>query len=301
MKYKNAGVDIEKADLFVEKIKKIAGSFIGDFGGLYPFGDGWLVASADGVGTKILVLDYLKKYEVIGWDLVAMNVNDILTFGAEPLFFMDYFACGKLDLEKAEKIIKGIVNACKESNCVLLGGETAELPDLIDSNKYDLGGFVVGFLKNKPSKIEKGDILYALPSNGFHSNGFSLIRKILKDKGISFEDEYWSKVLTKPTRIYVKDVLPLFKKNLVKRGVHVTGGGIEGNLKRVLGGLDYKIYYDWEIPQEFKKIQKLGDIPDEEMRKVFNLGVGFILILEKDKFDEVRGILKEGFVIGEII
>ena len=301
MKYKDAGVDIEKADLFVEKIKKIAGNSIGDFGGLYPFGDGWLVASADGVGTKILVLDYLKKYEVIGWDLVAMNVNDILTFGAEPLFFMDYFACGKLDLERAEKIIKGIVDACKESNCVLLGGETAELPDLIDRDKYDLGGFVVGFLKNKPSKIEKGDILYALPSNGFHSNGFSLIRKILKDKGISFEDEYWSKVLTKPTRIYVKDVLPLFKKNLVKRGVHVTGGGIEGNLKRILGGLGYKIYYDWEVPQEFKKIQKLGGIPDEEMRKVFNLGIGFILILEKDKFDEVKEILKEGFVVGEIV
>ncbi len=316
MLYEDAGVNLNKAPKVVEIVKNLSlkGDKIGGFGGLFELGEilkdyenPVLVSSTDGVGTKIklaLEANYLKP---IGIDLVAMCVNDILTVGARPLFFLDYYATGRIDEAKFESIIKGINEGLKQSGGILLGGETAELPGMIDEEIFDVAGFVVGIVdKNKiPRKedIEPGDVVLGLPSNGIHSNGFSLVRKVLRDRGIDIFRDYGTgqplyRELLKPTRIYVKDILKLLDKVDIKGMAHITGGGLVENTERALPeGRRVEIYWDRiKTPWIFEFLMGKGGIPVEEMRRVFNMGVGFVVIT--DSPDKARSILPELQEIG---
>ncbi|GLU07300.1 hypothetical protein SLE2022_242630 [Rubroshorea leprosula] len=313
--YKDAGVDIEAGTELVRRIAKMAPG-IGGFGGLFPLGDSYLVAGTDGVGTKLKLAFETGIHETIGIDLVAMSVNDIVTSGAKPLFFLDYFATSRLDVDLAEKVIKGIVDGCQQSNCALLGGETAEMPDFYKDGEYDLSGFAVGIVK-KDSVIDgrnivTGDVLIGLPSSGVHSNGFSLVRRVLAQSGLSLKDQLPGETITlgealmAPTVIYVKQVLDLISKGGVKGIAHITGGGFTDNIPRVFPkGLGAVIYKDsWEVPPVFKWIQQAGRIEDAEMRRTFNMGIGMVLIVNQEVSDR---ILKEAnaaytaYRIGEIV
>ncbi|GKU86973.1 hypothetical protein SLEP1_g1436 [Rubroshorea leprosula] len=313
--YKDAGVDIEAGTELVRRIAKMAPG-IGGFGGLFPLGDSYLVAGTDGVGTKLKLAFETGIHETIGIDLVAMSVNDIVTSGAKPLFFLDYFATSHLDVDLAEKVIKGIVDGCQQSNCALLGGETAEMPDFYKDGEYDLSGFAVGIVK-KDSVIDgrnivTGDVLIGLPSSGVHSNGFSLVRRVLAQSGLSLKDQLpgetikLGEALMAPTVIYVKQVLDLISKGGVKGIAHITGGGFTDNIPRVFPkGLGAVIYKDsWEVPPVFKWIQQAGRIEDAEMRRTFNMGIGMVLIVNQEVSDR---ILKEAnaaytaYRIGEIM
>ncbi|XP_074556245.1 phosphoribosylformylglycinamidine cyclo-ligase, chloroplastic/mitochondrial-like [Curcuma longa] len=302
--YKDAGVDIDAGSELVRRIAKMAPG-IGGFGGLYPLGDSYLVAGTDGVGTKLKLAFETGIHDTIGIDLVAMSVNDIVTSGAKPLFFLDYFATSNLDVDLAEKVIKGIVHGCQQSDCVLLGGETAEMPDFYAKGEYDLSGFAVGIVeKNKVingKNIEAGDILIGLPSSGVHSNGFSLVRRVLSRSGLSLNDQLQNnngksitlgEALMAPTIIYVKQVLDILSKWDVKGIAHITGGGFTDNIPRVFpSGLGAKIFTDsWEIPALFKWLKEAGDIDDSEMRRTFNMGIGMVLVVSKDT---APGILLE--------
>ncbi|GLT42614.1 hypothetical protein SLA2020_166050 [Shorea laevis] len=313
--YKDAGVDIEAGTELVRRIAKMAPG-IGGFGGLFPLGDSYLVAGTDGVGTKLKLAFETGIHETIGIDLVAMSVNDIVTSGAKPLFFLDYFATSHLDVDLAEKVIKGIVDGCQQSDCALLGGETAEMPDFYKDGEYDLSGFAVGIVK-KDSVIDgrnivTGDVLIGLPSSGVHSNGFSLVRRVLVQSGLSLKDRLPGKTITlgealmAPTVIYVKQVLDLIRKGGVKGIAHITGGGFTDNIPRVFPkGLGAVIYKDsWEVPPVFKWIQQAGRIEDAEMRRTFNMGIGMVLIVSQEVSDR---ILKEAngayaaYRIGEVV
>ena len=251
LSYQDAGVDIDTGNKLVEEIKPIVNnthrpgvvSSIGGFGGLFDlkksgFKDPILVAATDGVGTKLKLAVEMTNYGSIGQDLVAMCVNDLICQGAEPLFFLDYYATGKLNLCTGKEIISGISSACFNSNCALIGGETAEMPGVYKDGDFDLAGFAVGAMERDnsfPKKIKKGDTLLALPSSGIHSNGFSLVRKVLKVKKIKIKkNEYLKKELIKPTKIYVKEIIKLINKNLINGCANITGGGIEDNIKRVI-------------------------------------------------------------------
>ena len=318
MLYEDAGVNLNKAQKVVEIVKNLSlkEDKIGGFGGLFELGEilkdyenPVLVSSTDGVGTKIklaLEANYLKP---IGIDLVAMCVNDILTVGARPLFFLDYYATGRIDEAKFESIIRGINEGLKQSGGILLGGETAELPGMIDEEIFDVAGFVVGIVdKNKiPRKedIEPGDVVLGLPSNGIHSNGFSLVRKVLRDRGIDIFRDYGTGQplyieLLKPTRIYVKDILKLLDKVDIKGMAHITGGGLVENTERALPeGRRVEIYWDRiKTPWIFEFLMEKGDIPVEEMRRVFNMGVGFVVIT--DSPNKARTILPELQEIGVV-
>ncbi|CAN6467838.1 unnamed protein product [Victoria cruziana] len=269
--YKDAGVDIDAGSELVRRIAKMAPG-IGGFGGLFPLGDSYLVAGTDGVGTKLKLAFETGIHDTIGIDLVAMSVNDIVTSGAKPLFFLDYFATSHLDVDLAEKVIKGIVDGCQQSDCVLLGGETAEMPDFYANGEYDLSGFAVGIVKKDSvidgKNIVDGDILIGLPSSGVHSNGFSLVRRVLAHAGASLSDQLpnnngisvtLGEALMAPTVIYVKQVLDIVSKGGVKGIAHITGGGFTDNIPRVfpddLGAL---IYPDsWEVPPIFRWIQEV--------------------------------------------
>ncbi|EOX95221.1 Phosphoribosylformylglycinamidine cyclo-ligase [Theobroma cacao] len=328
--YKDAGVDIDAGSELVKRIAKMAPG-IGGFGGLYPLGDSYLVAGTDGVGTKLKLAFETGIHETIGIDLVAMSVNDIVTSGAKPLFFLDYFATSLLDVGLAEKVIKGIVDGCQQSDCTLLGGETAEMPDFYAKGEYDLSGFAVGIVKKDSvidgKNIVAGDVLIGLPSSGVHSNGFSLVRRcgvsdmvesvcffdqVLARSGLSLKNQLpgaavtLGEALMAPTVIYVKQVLDLISKGGVKGIAHITGGGFTDNIPRVFPkGLGAVIYKDsWEVPAVFKWIQQAGKIEDAEMRRTFNMGIGMVLIVSQEASHR---ILEDGnsaykaYRIGEVV
>ncbi len=329
--YKKAGVDIDEADKFINIISPMVKSTfrkevlteIGLFAGLFKlnakkYKEPVLVSGTDGVGTKLKIAFEADKHDTIGIDLVAMCVNDILTLGAEPLFFLDYFATGKLNSQKASQVIKGIVEGCRQAGCALIGGETAELPGFYKKNEYDLAGFAVGIVeKNKiidGSEIKEGDAIIGVASSGLHSNGFSLIRRVLFDIGKFKLDQNISELgctlaeeLLKPTQIYVNAYFTLRKKVYIKGMAHITGGGIPGNLPRIFHpGITAVINKNsWQITPIFNLIQKIGKISDKEMFRVFNMGIGYIFVIEGNDTKKALSILnKKGYksyLIGEII
>ncbi|AET04762.1 putative phosphoribosylformylglycinamidine cyclo-ligase [Medicago truncatula] len=313
--YKDSGVDIDAGSELVRRIAKMAPG-IGGFGGLFPLGDSYLVAGTDGVGTKVMLAFETGIHDTIGIDLVAMSVNDIVTSGAKPLFFLDYFATGHLDVDVAEQVIKGIVDGCKQSDCALLGGETAEMPGLYKEGEYDLSGCAVGIVKKDSvingKDITAGDILIGLPSSGVHSNGFSLVRRVLEKSGLSLKDKLpgasttVAEALMAPTKIYVKQVLDIVSKGGVKGIAHITGGGFTDNIPRVFPeGFGASIYKDsWEMPAVFKWLQEAGKIEDSEMMRTFNMGIGMVLVVTPEAANR---ILENGndtdkaYRIGEVI
>lgn len=298
--YKDAGVDIDAGSELVRRIAKMAPG-IGGFGGLYPLGDSYLVAGTDGVGTKLKLAFESGIHETIGIDLVAMSVNDIVTSGAKPLFFLDYFATSRLDVDLAERVIKGIVDGCQQSDCALLGGETAEMPGFYADGEYDLSGFAVGIVKKESvingKNIEAGDVLIGLPSSGVHSNGFSLVRKVLAQSGCSLTDKLpgetttLGEALMAPTVIYVKQVLDLITKGGIKGIAHITGGGFTDNIPRVFPkGLGAVIDTDsWPVLPVFKWLQEVGRIDDHEMMRTFNMGIGMVLVVNPDAALKILG------------
>ncbi|XP_062008941.1 phosphoribosylformylglycinamidine cyclo-ligase, chloroplastic/mitochondrial-like [Rosa rugosa] len=310
--YKGAGVDIDAGSELVRRIAKMAPG-IGGFGGLFPLGDSYLVAGTDGVGTKLKLAFDTGIHETIGIDLVAMSVNDIVTSGAKPLFFLDYFATSRLDVDLAEKVIKGIVDGCQQSDCALLGGETAEMPGFYAEGEYDLSGFAVGIVKKESvidgKNILAGDVLIGLPSSGVHSNGFSLVRRVLAHSGLSLKDQLpgssviVGEALMAPTVIYVKQVLDIISKGGVKGVAHITGGGFTDNIPRVFPkGLGAVIYKDsWEVPAVFKWIQEAGRVEDAEMRRTFNMGIGMVLVVSKEASHRILEDGHGAYCIGEVI
>eukprot|EP00897_Mesotaenium_endlicherianum_P001865 jgi/Mesen1/1706/ME000138S00571 len=295
--YKDAGVDIDAGAELVRRIAKMAPG-IGGFGGLFPFGDHYLVAGTDGVGTKLKLAFEMNSHDTIGIDLVAMSVNDIITSGAKPLFFLDYFASSHLDVDQAEQVIKGIVEGCRQSSCALLGGETAEMPGFYAEGEYDLSGFAVGAVKKADvvdgSSIQEGDVIIGLASSGLHSNGFSLARRVVTDSGASLNDilpggdghTTLGQALLEPTTIYV---LELLETGGVKGLAHITGGGFTDNIPRCLPkGLAARVdMAAWDTPPLFSWLQKAGNIADAEMRRTFNMGIGMVLVMTAAAADSV--------------
>ncbi|APJ03390.1 phosphoribosylformylglycinamidine cyclo-ligase [Silvanigrella aquatica] len=308
--YEKAGVSIIAGEKLVDKIKKINPT-IGGFAGIYKLDEERsLVACTDGVGTKLELGIKMQRYEDLGQDLVAMSVNDLIVCGARPLFFLDYFATGKLDIDVAHRVIKGIVKACQDSSCLLLGGETAEMPGFYDNNKFDLAGFAVGEVQNAEiidgKNIKESDIIVGLPSSGFHSNGYSLVRKIMADNHLTLETPFEGKTighyLTEPTKLYVKDILNLKKQITIKGMAHITGGGLT-NIARIL---PEKLVYDIDkskipVPSIIKYFQTLGEISDDEAFTVWNMGMGFALVIDQNEFEKLKRILPESFIVGKII
>jgi phosphoribosylformylglycinamidine cyclo-ligase len=328
--YAKAGVSIAAGDALVRRISAVAKrtnipgvvAGVGGFSALFDLKSrGYrhpiLVSSTDGVGTKLKIAFMSGIHDSVGIDLVAMGVNDILTQGAEPLFFLDYFVCGKLDVEIANAVVRGIAAGCREAGCALIGGETAEHPGDFSDGEYDLAGFVVGVLeKDKiidPATIVAGDILIGLPSSGLHSNGYSLARKVLFEKGrlkvgqrIAELGRTLGEELLEPTRIYAKVMRELFAKPAIKGAAHITGGGITGNLPRVLpeGRRALIERSSWRVPPVFNLIQKIGGIAQREMDSTFNNGLGMIFVVGKKDADSVAQALKKigekFFIVGEI-
>ncbi len=313
MRYIEAGVDLKKADS-VSKIFKVLTKQKERFSGIYKMGNFYLAATCDGVGTKTQVARIAGKFEILGEDIVNHCVNDLLCHGAKPIFFLDYIASSNLDLNVIKKIAKGILKALKENGDIpLLGGETAEMPDIYNKEEWDLVGFCIGIIKEKnllPKKIKEGDLLIGFPSTGLHTNGYSLARKVLLKKydlKHKFNGEELESLLLKPHRSYFNILYPLIEKNLIRGLAHITGGGIEGNLKRIIPEkLGFEIdLRDVKKPIIFEIIEKEGNVPMEEMLKVFNMGIGMIAVIESKNFNKVREILidkKENFyLLGEII
>ncbi|MFV0503087.1 MAG: phosphoribosylformylglycinamidine cyclo-ligase [Lachnospirales bacterium] len=325
--YKEAGVNIEKGYESVELIKKhikatenlgVSGEF-GGFGGLfdlfkYNYKEPVLVSGTDGIGTKLLLAIDENKYDEIGIDLVAMCVNDVLTSGAKPLFFLDYLAICENEPKKIEELVAGVSKGCIESGCALIGGETAEMPGLYAKKHFDMAGFVVGVVeKDKKidnTKIEIGDSLIGISSSGIHSNGYSLIRKILKDSHIDYKNEFLGNErlinkLLKPTKIYVRAVQKTIDKIDIHGMAHITGGGFIENIPRILnekGVLKYK--NSWDRDTIFPYLQKLGTIPESEMYNIFNMSIGFIIVVKKDDVNatlrELNEVGETAFEIGEV-
>jgi phosphoribosylformylglycinamidine cyclo-ligase len=324
--YKQSGVDIEKGNKFVEEIKPLVKSTfnqgvtsnIGGFGALFDlkkfdFNDPILVSATDGVGTKLKIANEVQKHDTIGIDLVAMCVNDLVVQGAKPLFFLDYFATGKLENKIAFEVVKGIAEGCKISQCALIGGETAEMPDMYQKGDYDLAGFAVGAVERSEilpkQNIKSGDIILGLSSSGFHSNGFSLLRKIIANNNLNLSDNFLGKTLgeylLEPTKIYVKSCLKAIKTGKVKALAHITGGGLEENIPRILPKkLKAKIDYNsWKMPEIFSFFQNTGNIEQSEMSRVFNCGIGMVIICDKSDIETVKENINDEdsvFVIGTI-
>ena len=321
--YKDAGVDIEAGDQLVERIKPFAKKTmraevlggIGGFGSLFEvpkkYKEPILVSGTDGVGTKLKLAFELNKHDTVGIDLVAMSVNDILVQGAEPLFFLDYFACGKLDVEIASQVIKGIAEGCAQSGCALVGGETAEMPGMYPEGEYDLAGFAVGVVEKSEiingKTIQSGDAVIGLASSGAHSNGYSLIRKIISNEKADFSDPFDGKTLKdivmEPTKLYVKSILKLKDTIQIKGMAHITGGGIPGNLNRVLPEhIDAVVDRSGlAVPSIFTEIARLGAVAPEEMDRVFNMGVGMILSVDAVAADDVLRSLGASGVAAAIV
>ena len=321
--YRDAGVDIEAGDALVEQIKPFAKRTmrpevlggIGGFGSLFEmpkkFKNPVLVSGTDGVGTKLKLAFELNKHDTVGIDLVAMSVNDILVQGAEPLFFLDYFACGKLEVGTAAQVIKGIAQGCEQSGCALVGGETAEMPGMYPAGEYDLAGFAVGCVDKESlitgKTISTGDVVLGLASSGAHSNGYSLIRKLIAKSGIDMDADFHGKpfkdVVMAPTRIYVKSLLKLIEAIPVKGMAHITGGGITENVPRVLPeGLTAEIKKgSWDMPALFTWLQAQGNVAESEMHKTFNCGIGMVVIVAKEQASAAMTLLKaEGEQVFEI-
>ena len=319
--YKKSGVNINAADNFVNFISSVSSkkkgkkkfSNIGGFGSISDIPNHIkqpkIVACTDGVGTKIEIANTLNKYDTIGVDLVAMSVNDLIVQGAKPLLFLDYISINKIDLTKLKSIIKGIVNGCKQSNCELVGGETAEMPGTYEKGKFDIAGFAVGVVdKNKilsKNKIKANDLILSIPSSGLHSNGYSLVRYLLNQKKINIKKNKFLKTeLLKPTKIYVKEVLKLIDKNLINGCANITGGGLADNIKRIIpenfvAEINLNKINTFKI---FKWLKKNG-VSNKEMLKTFNCGVGFCLIINPKDLEKVKKYFTKEFkpyVIGKI-
>ncbi len=303
--YKESGVDIEKADTYIGRIKpKIHRTFnqyvlnsVGGFGSLVEVPKGYkhpvLVSSTDGVGTKLKIAFMANKHDTVGIDLVAMSVNDILTLGAKPLYFLDYFACGRLEERVYHEVISGVCDGCETAGCALVGGETAEMPSFYKDDEYDLAGFATGVIDKEEiidrTTIKKGDLIIGLPSSGLHSNGFSLVRKVffgvhkykIDDTVQGIEGKLGNELL-KPTRIYVNAVQKVLENCRILGMAHITGGGLPGNIERVIpDGLSATINLAIkEIPPVFQTIMRLGNVPFDEMCSTFNMGIGFVLIVD---------------------
>lgn len=326
LSYKDAGVDIEAGDALVERIKSVAKrtrrpevmAGLGGFAALCEIPEGYrqpvLVSGTDGVGTKLRLAMTLQKHDTIGIDLVAMCVNDLVVTGAEPLFFLDYYATGKLNVDVAAAVVSGIGDGCELSGCSLVGGETAEMPGMYEGEDYDLAGFCVGVVEKSEiidgSKVQAGDTLIALTSSGPHSNGYSLIRKIIEVTNADLNQDCGGKpladALMEPTRIYVKSVLKLIKESHVNAMAHITGGGLTENIPRVLPD-DCKAIIDtksWALPPVFQWLQRGGNVDIREMYRTFNCGVGMVIAVPASEKDNALSILRaageNAFVIGSI-
>ena len=317
--YKKSGVNISIANKFVSHIAKISkkndqkrnnsfnSSNIGAFGSVFDISnikikDPVIVSCTDGVGTKLDLANKFKKYDTIGIDLVAMCVNDLIVQGAKPLFFLDYIALGKLELKKTKKILKGILRGCQISNCKLIGGETAEMPGIYSKDKFDLAGFSVGIVSKRrilnKKNVKKNDLIFAIPSSGIHSNGYSLVRSILKKNKIT---KNLKKELLKPTKIYTKEILQLVNKDLIKAAAHITGGGLVENIIRSIpNNLSVNIDLSKIKTKKIFKWLKSKNISDLEMLKTFNCGVGFCIILNKKNINKVRRYFSKEFKPYEI-
>ena len=323
--YKDAGVDIDAGNLAVEKMKGYVQSTyrpevltdLGSFAGLFQldtqkYKEPVLLSGTDGVGTKLKVAQILDKHDTIGIDAVAMCVNDILVQGAEPLFFLDYIAVGKLFPDRVADIVKGVAEGCRQAMCSLIGGETAEMPGFYPEDEYDIAGFAVGVADKSKiltgDKVAAGDVLMGLPSTGLHSNGFSLARKVLLEGELNAESyveelgQTVGEAMLTPTRIYVKQVLPLLDTVDIHGMCHITGGGLLENLPRVYDkALCAKINSAaWQRPAIFKLIQRLGEIADAEMYRVFNMGIGYVIIVPPTEADKVAAACPDAVVIGEM-
>ena len=319
--YKDAGVDIDAGNLFVQKIKPFVKSTlrpevltdIGGFGGLFAlkkYKNPVLVSGTDGVGTKLKIAFLMNRHDTVGIDLVAMCVNDIVVQGAEPLFFLDYFATGKLKPEDHAGIVKGIADGCKQAGCALIGGETAEMPSFYGEDEYDLAGFAVGVVERKNiidgSRIKTGDQLVGLASSGLHSNGYSLVRKVLLEKaGYGVDDTLTElgkgtlgEVLLTPTKIYAKTIMALMKDFDIRGMAHITGGGITENTPRMLpkGAQALIRKKTWDIPPIFKLLQKKSGVDDAEMYRAFNMGLGMVIAVPKK---QVESVIKKAVKLGE--
>ncbi|MFZ6768147.1 phosphoribosylformylglycinamidine cyclo-ligase [Undibacterium sp. Di26W] len=326
LSYADAGVDMVAGDALVDAIKPFAKrtmregvmAGIGGFGAMFEVSKKYkepvLVSGTDGVGTKLKLAFHLNKHDTVGIDLVAMSVNDILVQGAEPLFFLDYFACGKLDVATATDVIKGVAFGCEQAGCALIGGETAEMPSMYPDGEYDLAGFAVGAVEKSKiidgSKIQPGDVILGLASSGIHSNGFSLVRKIIEvakpDLSADFHGCSLGDALMAPTRIYVKPLLALMESLEVKGMAHITGGGLVENVPRVLGDkLTAVLHKDaWTLPPLFTWLQQHGGVADAEMHRVFNCGIGMVVIVAAELADAAMAQLAAAgetvYRIGEI-
>jgi len=319
--YKKSGVNIKAADNFVNFISSVSAKKkgkkkfynIGSFGSISDIPNHIkqpkIVACTDGVGTKIEIANTLNKYDTIGIDLVAMSVNDLIVQGAKPLIFLDYISINKINLVKLKSIIRGIIIGCKQSNCELVGGETAEMPDTYEKGKFDIAGFAVGVVdKNKilnKNKIKKNDLILAIPSSGLHSNGYSLVRYILKKKKINIKkNKFLRNELLKPTKIYVKEIIKLIDKNLINGCANITGGGLADNIKRVIpNNLIAEINLAKIKTSKIFKWIKEKNISDNEMLKTFNCGVGFCLIINPRKYNKIKKYFSmqyKPYVIGKI-
>lgn len=320
MTYKQSGVDIEQTNTMVKKIKTMCNSTnrkevlgkIGNFSGFFSLPKGMkepvLVGATDGVGTKLMIAQMRKEFTTIGIDLVAMCVNDLITSGAEPLFFLDYYATGKVKQKHFFDVLKGIVTGCKQSNSALIGGEIAEMPDCYTDDKYDLAGFSVGVVDKKKiidgSRVKKKDVVLGIASSGLHSNGYSLARKLFTKKELA--EGVWGKALLRPTTIYVKPIQALLAKVTVKAIAHITGGGLYDNVPRVIPK-QYSVVIDktsWKVPKLFKEMQKRGNIDDFEMYRTFNMGIGMAVVMSEKEVSIAQNILKKfklnSWVIGDV-
>jgi phosphoribosylformylglycinamidine cyclo-ligase len=315
--YRDAGVDIDAGDALVDRIKLLAArtmrpgvlAGIGGFGALFEipknFREPVLVSGTDGVGTKLRLAFDWSRHDTVGIDLVAMSVNDILVQGAEPLYFLDYFACGKLSVDTAAALVGGVAQGCELAGCALIGGETAEMPGMYPEGKYDLAGFAVGAVEKSAiidgKSIKPGDVVLGLASSGAHSNGYSLIRKILDRAGAKADQDFHGQplvdVVMAPTRIYVKQVLAALAKHgtNIKGLAHITGGGLLDNVPRILQpGLSAKLHRDgWEMPKLFQWLQEQGGVEDTEMHRVFNCGIGMVIVVAADQADAIAATLRE--------
>ena len=316
--YKSAGVDKEEGYKTVDKIKSAVAEThnpnvlnnLGSFGAFYEIGgykNPVLVSGTDGVGTKLKIALDTKKYDSIGVDCFAMCANDIICHGAKPLFFLDYLACGKLDSEVAAEIVLGMVKACKDNHCALIGGETAEMPGMYQPGDYDVAGFCVGIVEKDEiidgSKIKKGDKIIALPSSGFHSNGFSLVRKIFPDFNEEFEGKPLYETLLVPTKLYFQDIQKLLGELKLYGIAHITGGGLIENVPRIIpNGLCAKIETSKiKIPTIMLEAEKRGNIDRMEMFGTFNMGVGMVVVVDEEHVEKVLNLIDDAYEIGEIV
>lgn len=329
--YADAGVDIDAGEMLVEHIKPLAKSTarpgsepsLGGFGALFDlkaagFEDPLIVTTTDGVGTKLKIAIETGRHDGVGVDLVAMCVNDLLAQGAEPLLFLDYYATGRLEIDAARRVVAGIAEGCRQAGCALVGGETAEMPGMYTDGDYDLAGFSLGAVERGHAlpyldRQAAGDIIIGLASTGPHSNGYSLVRKVVEKSGLAWgddapfaKDRSLAQALMEPTRIYVKPVLPIMKAGLVKGAAHITGGGLIENPPRCIAeGLQARFDWDaWPMPAVFQWLAETGGISDHEMRRTFNCGVGFILIVAPENAEPVLAALlnagEVAFVCGQL-